>query len=271
MAAAVNVHSTSGSTDNISRRDALDWLNNTLQCNYSKVEQLCSGAAYCQFMDLLFPGSIQLKKVKWTSCLEHEYINNFKLLQSSFSKLHVDKIISIERLVKGRFQDNFEFLQWFKKFYDANYVPTPYDAVLARGGEMMGGVLSGEGGARKIQTHHNISKPRIAGTVNKPSRNTAGATIKGSQPDVSATTKNNNTQIQEMKMTISSLEKERDFYFGKLRQIEVICQEQAAQQDHHHDHGDNNNTNDNFTQSILDILYETEEGFAPPEANIEGE
>ena len=23
--------------------------------------------------------------------------------------------------MKGRFQDNFEFCQWFKKFFDANY------------------------------------------------------------------------------------------------------------------------------------------------------
>ena len=40
----------------------------------------------------------------------------------------------IEKLVKGRFQDNFEFCQWFKKFFDANYDGEPYDAPGARGG-----------------------------------------------------------------------------------------------------------------------------------------
>ena len=30
--------------------------------------------------------------------------------------------------MKGRFQDNFEFVQWFKKFFDANYDGRPYDA-----------------------------------------------------------------------------------------------------------------------------------------------
>lgn len=44
----------------------------------------------------------------------------------------------IDKLVKGRFQDNFEFLQWFKKFFDANYRGTEYDALGARGGEGMG-------------------------------------------------------------------------------------------------------------------------------------
>lgn len=34
--------------------------------------------------------------------------------------------------MKGRFQDNFEFLQWFKKFFDANYDGSEYDAIAVR-------------------------------------------------------------------------------------------------------------------------------------------
>ena len=37
----------------------------------------------------------------------------------------------MDKLVKGRFQDNFEFLQWFKKFFDANYDGHPYDSLAA--------------------------------------------------------------------------------------------------------------------------------------------
>merc|ERR1719326_1431064 len=70
---------------------------------------------------MLFPNCVQLKKVKFRTKLEHEYINNFKVLQASFKKMSVDKIVPVDRLVKGKFQDNFEFLQWFKKFFDANY------------------------------------------------------------------------------------------------------------------------------------------------------
>ena len=65
---------------------------------------MCSGAGYCQFMDMLFPGSIQLKKVKFDTKLEHEYINNFKILQGAFKKMNVDKIVAVDKLVKGRFQ-----------------------------------------------------------------------------------------------------------------------------------------------------------------------
>lgn len=37
-------------------------------------------------------GSVVLKKVKMNSTLEHEYINNFKVLQGAFKKASVDKV-----------------------------------------------------------------------------------------------------------------------------------------------------------------------------------
>merc|ERR550532_2242748 len=58
---------------------------------------------------MLFPGSLPMKRIKCNTKLEHEYIANFKILQNSFAKMGVDKIIPVEKLVKGRFQDNFEF------------------------------------------------------------------------------------------------------------------------------------------------------------------
>lgn len=71
-----------------------------------------------------------------------------------------------------------------------------------------------------------------------------------------------------MRLTMEGLEKERDFYFGKLRDIEVLCQEQPDCE-----------TNPAL-KSITDILYATEvnepgcnddvitvpqDGFAAPE------
>ena len=55
---AVNVFSTSSTVENLSRHDMLNWVNDCLQSNYTKVEELCTGAAYCQFMDMLFPGKV---------------------------------------------------------------------------------------------------------------------------------------------------------------------------------------------------------------------
>merc|ERR1711963_1117641 len=43
---------------------------------------------------MLFPGSVPLKRVKFRTKLEHEYIQNFKILQASFKRMQVDKPIA---------------------------------------------------------------------------------------------------------------------------------------------------------------------------------
>lgn len=40
---AVNVYSTNQTSDNLSRHDILAWLNDSIQTNYSKIEELCTG------------------------------------------------------------------------------------------------------------------------------------------------------------------------------------------------------------------------------------
>uniref|UniRef100_A0A1B0AU25 Calponin-homology (CH) domain-containing protein n=1 Tax=Glossina palpalis gambiensis TaxID=67801 RepID=A0A1B0AU25_9MUSC len=114
----------------------LAWVNERLRAQFGKIEELRTGAAYCQFMDMLFPSSVPMTHVKFCTNSEHEYIQNFKILQAAFKEVKADKIIPIDKLVKGDFQDNFEFLQWFKKFFDTNY--DDYDASAARDGARMG-------------------------------------------------------------------------------------------------------------------------------------
>ena len=53
--AAINVHNTNAQ-DNLSRKDMLDWINGSLDLKYKKIEEMSTGAAYCQFMDMMFPG-----------------------------------------------------------------------------------------------------------------------------------------------------------------------------------------------------------------------
>merc|ERR1719450_1073961 len=44
---------------------------------------------------MLFPGSVPMKRVKYNSKLEHEYISNFKILQAAFQKMKIDQVKSI--------------------------------------------------------------------------------------------------------------------------------------------------------------------------------
>ena len=69
------------------------------------------------------------------------------------------------------------------------------------------------------------------------------------------------TTVSDQTVTLGGLERERDFYFGKLRSIEVLCQDVLQAQ------GAEGQVQ---AQSVLDILYATEEGFQRP-AGEEGE
>ena len=58
-----------------------------------------------------------------------------------------------------------------------------------------------------------------------------------------------NAQLLEKNLAIEGLEKERDFYFGKLRDIEVLTQE-----------GESIEGASEFCQKVLGVLYATEVG-----------
>ncbi|KAL5289642.1 MAPRE2.2 family protein [Megaselia abdita] len=274
---AVNVYSTNVTTENLSRHDMLAWVNDCLQASFTKIEELCTGAAYCQFMDMLFPGSVPVKRIKYRTNLEHEYIQNFKVLQGAFKKMNVEKIIPVDKLIKGRFQDNFEFLQWFKKFFDANYDGRDYDPLAVRENAPMGfGSGTGTKSVGSVYKKPITSAPpvrtaplvRTTTATRTSGRSVATPSIKSNAISVhTGVSKSNKEQsnsisnqqmeeltqeILDMRLNVEGLEKERDFYFSKLRDIEILCQD--AEDEPHP-----------LIQKIVDILYATEDGFAPPD------
>lgn len=105
-------------------------------------------------------------------------------------------------------RDNLEFLQWTKRFWDQNYGGQGYDAVARRRGaptdtpatiaplaptsRATGGPVGRAGGKTPIGGHRA-----------------------GSQPN--ETVLNLQTQLREMSTHLEGLEKERDFYFAKVR------------------------------------------------------
>uniref|UniRef100_K7FHT3 Microtubule-associated protein RP/EB family member 1 n=1 Tax=Pelodiscus sinensis TaxID=13735 RepID=K7FHT3_PELSI len=251
--------STSVTSDNLSRHDMLAWINESLQLALTKIEHLCSaGAAYCQFMDMLFPGSVALKKVKFQAKLEHEYIQNFKILQAGFKRMGVDKIIPVDKLVKGKFQDNFEFVQWFKKFFDAKYNGKEHDPVAAPHGPETAVVAPVLNKPKKALSSGTAGPQRPIVTQRTPSAPKTGTGMVKKAPGGIAEDESAELiqqQINVLKLTVEDLEKERDFYFGKLRNIELICQE-------------NEGESDPVLQRIVEILYATDEGFVIPDEGV---
>ncbi|VWU52840.1 EB1 homolog, putative, partial [Hepatocystis sp. ex Piliocolobus tephrosceles] len=102
----------------VSRKELIEWVNGLLRLNITKIEQCSNGAIYIQLLDMLFPNKSVLSKAKWNVKLEYECIMNYKLIQSTFNKLGVKKYMDVDKLIKGKYQDNLEFLQWFKGFFE---------------------------------------------------------------------------------------------------------------------------------------------------------
>uniref|UniRef100_A0A915LWS7 Non-specific serine/threonine protein kinase n=1 Tax=Meloidogyne javanica TaxID=6303 RepID=A0A915LWS7_MELJA len=306
MALITNIPITSATVDNMSRNDYLRWVNECLQAEFSKIEQLHTGAGYCLFTEILFPGTINMKKVKFNSRMELDWLSNWKIVQTAWKQLGVEKVVAVEKLIKGKFQDNFEFLQWFKKFFDANYDGHEFDPVemrfneeLPKENKLKATALLRQPQPAKTGGPSRVPPPqRVGSNVSMNSNSGCGASSKKSSPtSLSTSTKKpamasttgrraapaastpaprpaptgqvaqnkapppvvdlqdlkiKDQQLEELRgqlaetdEVICGLEKERDFYFAKLRKIEVLCQGK--------------------------FIVKTEEGFAPPEELEAGE
>eukprot|EP00002_Diphylleia_rotans_P026731 TRINITY_DN5349_c0_g1_i3.p1 TRINITY_DN5349_c0_g1~~TRINITY_DN5349_c0_g1_i3.p1 ORF type:complete len:106 (-),score=16.53 TRINITY_DN5349_c0_g1_i3:1401-1718(-) len=78
----------------VGKADLLDWINTSLRVACTRVEDLCTGALYCQLFDMAHPGTVHMSKVNFLAKHEYEYIKNFKVLQSAFEKTKVEKVLS---------------------------------------------------------------------------------------------------------------------------------------------------------------------------------
>jgi len=214
-----------------------------------------------------------MKTVKWTAKSEYEWVANFKIAQKVMTQQNVAKPVPIDKLVKGKYQDNLEFLQWFKHFFESRFNGQAYDAA-ARRALGIGGGASGIAAKPATTTTARqtpaTTKP-AATTTAKPAATTAnkkpaiGISPKKVETPTAAATdgkaESNNeqkerllAQIAELEAQMLGFEKERDFYFGKLREVEIFCQTEGEE----------------FTKErVLAILYktdDTEEGGGEPAA-----
>uniref|UniRef100_D8PYW7 Microtubule binding protein n=1 Tax=Schizophyllum commune (strain H4-8 / FGSC 9210) TaxID=578458 RepID=D8PYW7_SCHCM len=234
-----------------SRTELLQWLNDLLALNYTKVEQCGSGAAYCQIIDSIY-GDLPMARVKMNAKHEYEFIANFKVLQNAFKAKKIDKPIPVEKLVKCKMQDNLEFLQWIKRFWESNYGGHPYDPVARRKGVV----------AEPPATLAPLATARSAGAVNSRAggRTPVGGHRAGSAMSNEAV-HHMQEQLKEMSSHLDGLEKERDFYFAKLRDIEILVQQQTEELE-------KVGKEDETLKEIQKILYSTEDGFEVPEEGV---
>ena len=259
----------------VGRKEVLAWINTTCQLNIAKVEDTASGAVACLLLDMLYPGQVPLGRVNWSANKSFEYVSNYKILQNAFTKLKIDRHIDVDRLISGRAMDNLEFMQWFKRYFELEIGSRPpgYDPTASRlrgkGGSTYKGAIGvgnavstgGTTDAKAKQPTRSTTAPQQKVASSRPvrgvSKPTTASSASSSAADIAELTKENS----EMKMEMLGLEKERDFYFNKLRDIEIMLQDIE-------DTG--KGAPDTLTKDIFKILYATAEGFvqSPSAASV---
>ncbi|CAA3007983.1 microtubule-associated protein RP/EB family member 1A isoform X1 [Olea europaea var. sylvestris] len=238
----------------VGRNEILTWINARLQLNLSRVEEAASGAVQCQMMDMTHPGVVPIHKVNFDAKTEYDMIQNYKVLQDVFNKLKIDKHIEVNRIVKGRPLDNLEFLQWLKRYCDSvngGIVNENYNPMERR---CKGGKERNIKGSQKISKSLQTNNSFISGSGDELGNNKIygqptpylfsviltfstshscsiyidigikqGKSTSGnfnSSVEIQALSK----EMTNLKLSVDLLEKERDFYFAKLRDIEILCQ-----------------------------------------------
>ncbi|KAM0793749.1 hypothetical protein ACM66B_001169 [Microbotryomycetes sp. NB124-2] len=262
-----------------SRHSLLQWINDLCQVQYTKVEQCGNGAVYCHVLDSIFL-DIPVHKVKLNAKQSYELMANYKILQNAFKDHQIDKPVPVEKLMNCKMQDNLEFLQWLKKFWDMNFPGGDYDAVARRGGTGAAAARSGSSAgvrpaARSPVTTTSAPPARAAASTANATRRAAPGTARtGSGVGVrssNAASANNDAavqqltaQMEDMRVSVDGLEKERDFYFNKLREIEILIGARIETEDE-----TMTETEKNLLLEIQQILYSTEEGFEVPDVEEE--
>jgi len=148
----------------VGKNEILKWVNTILKLNLTKIEQACTGAVYCQIIDSVHNGKVKMNKVNWKAKLEHEFLANYKVLQQSFIDCNIPKNIEVAKLTKGKYQDNLEFLQWMKRYYDQKNSVNDYDPIARRNncdlefGNENSSIMNKKRDASKTQTNVSVLK-----------------------------------------------------------------------------------------------------------------
>lgn len=116
----------------VGRGELLEWLNDLLKINYTKVEETSNGAAFCQIIDVIHPGTVALGRVNYNATQGFEMTQNYKILQDAFHKNEITQYIDVVTLTKGKYMAALELLQWIHGYFEQTGPHPEYDAVSRR-------------------------------------------------------------------------------------------------------------------------------------------
>lgn len=98
-----------------SRHELLSWFSAAFNVKVSRVEQLVSGAVYCQALQFLRPDLLYLKRSSCTPKTNQEVAKNFNLVQLTLDKFGLIRRLPIDKLAKGSWPEHQELLLQLQK------------------------------------------------------------------------------------------------------------------------------------------------------------
>jgi RP/EB family microtubule-associated protein len=116
----------------VGRGELLDWLNALLEVEYGKIEQTANGAAFCQILDAIHPGTVALGRVNYLACQGFEMTQNYRVLQDALRKNGITQYIDYVALAQAKYMAALEVLQWLHGYWQQTAPHGPYDAAARR-------------------------------------------------------------------------------------------------------------------------------------------
>ncbi len=289
----------------VGKNEILAWIKATFSIDLKKIENACTGSIYCMIIDAIHPNKVKMHKVNWRAKLEHAYLMNYKISQQAFIDCQIQKNIQVEKLAKGKYQDNLELLQWMKGYFDMkNPMLMDYDPIRRRNGAILeiandkqtknkSGNIKGNKESQNKRTPSPVMRSdkffnKLVGEKNQDTivtmklestsrnilkslcANTTEPQIENNQiSEVETVLKSEVENIKEeiktkyqervdiaqidiaklktetntLKISISEIAKEKEFYYSKLRDIEFLVAK------------DKNLEKNDLVKIIKDILY----------------
>ena len=196
----------------------------------------------------MFKGKVPMRKVNWGAKNDYEFVKNYKVLQSVFDKHKIQKHIPVNKLIRAKYQDNLEWLQWLKCYYESNMgedEAADYNAESRR---------SRSKGAPKASKRDKKAVSTTSSSKKRSTKTTKSVVVeKENNRQRSQVDRKKSKRLEkenaELRLTVEGLEKERDFYFQKLRDVELLMQQEEEEKDVK-----------KMKEEILNILYAEDGG-----------
>jgi RP/EB family microtubule-associated protein len=224
-----------------------------------------------------------MSKLNWMAKADHEYVPNYKILQAAFDKNNIDKHVDVDKLIRAKYQDNLEFLQWMKAYWEREGLGRrDYEPLKAREGRPVPAwakgfgisTVTGPSRAESAVEKENVTTNRESKfdpSARKPAAiKTAAATAaatsmrspKGTTQNAPAASQADDElrrklaeqaeELKNLRDTMDGLEQERDYYFKKLRNVEILCS-------HYEQENAETLTTEKIIKDVQAILYAEDE------------